>query len=77
MLFWGLTFGVYTFIMIWLAAPARRLVQSVIAEAGIYVQTISDAVVAPLFRSFGFIWSNVRLSLFNQSINATQQQIQV
>lgn len=73
MLFWGLTFGIYSFIMIWLAVPARRLLQSVIAEAGIYVQAMSDAVVAPLFRSLGLIWSSVRVSLFNQSITSAQQ----
>jgi hypothetical protein len=73
MLFWGLTFGIYTFLMIWMAVPARRLTQSLITESGIYTQTISDAVIAPLYRSFGMIWSNVRVTLFNQTINSTRQ----
>jgi len=73
MLFWGLTFGVYTFLMIWMAVPARRLAQSAIAEAGIYIQTASDAVIAPLFRSFGLMWSNVRVSHTNQTINSSKQ----
>jgi hypothetical protein len=73
MLFWGLTFGIYTFLMIWLAVPARRLIQSLIAESGIYTQTVSDAVIAPIYRSFGLMWSNVRINLVNQTINSTKQ----
>ncbi len=73
MLFWGLTFGIYTFLMVWLVAPSRRLFQSLIAESGIYVQTISDAVIGPLYRSFGLMWSNVRINLVNQTINSTKQ----
>ncbi|CAF1046440.1 unnamed protein product [Adineta steineri] len=57
MLFWGLIIGAYTFLMIWVLTPIRRLNQSMIAEAGIYVQTISDAVIAPLYRSLGQMWS--------------------
>jgi hypothetical protein len=72
MLFWGLLIGVYTFIMIWMAAPARRLTQSVITEAGIYVQAISDAMIAPCFRSFGLVWSNVRVNYSNQTITSTK-----
>jgi len=70
MLFWGLVFGIYSFAMIWLAVPARRLIQSAIAEFGIYVQTASDAAVGPLFRSMGLFFSSIRLSLFNQQIQA-------
>ena len=68
MLFWGLAFGAYTFGMIWMAAPMRRLAQSTITEAGIYVQTISDAVVGPLYRSLGLIFSNVRVNLSHETI---------
>lgn len=73
MLFWGLTFGVYTFLMIWMAVPMRRMAQSAIAEAGIYVQTISDAVIAPIYRSFGLMFSNIRANLSHQTIYSTQQ----
>jgi len=73
MLFWGLLFGIYTFLMIWLAVPARRLTQSAIAESGIYVQTASDAVIAPIFRSLGLVWSHVRVSFSNQTINSSRQ----
>ncbi|CAF2391354.1 unnamed protein product [Rotaria sp. Silwood2] len=73
MLCWGLTFGIYTFIMIWIAVPSRRLCQSLFAECGFYTQTMSDAVIAPLFRALGQIYSNVRMTLFSQSINSTKQ----
>jgi len=73
MLFWGLLFGVYTFLMIWLAVPARRLTQSIIAESGIYVQATNDAVIAPLFRAFGMMLSNIRVTYFNQPSNSTRQ----
>ncbi len=61
MLFWGLLFGVYTFLMIWLAAPARRLMQSCLMESGLYVQTMSDAVIGPLCHSMGHLFSNIRV----------------
>jgi hypothetical protein len=73
MLMWGLLFGIYTFLMIWLAVPARRLAQSCIGESGIYVQTISDAVIAPLHRSMGQIFSNIRVTLFKANVDATKQ----
>jgi hypothetical protein len=73
MLFWGLTFGAYTFFMIWIAVPARRLAQSLIAEQGILIQTVSDAVIAPIYRSFGLIWSSVRVNLSSQTIHSTNQ----
>ena len=73
MLVWGLLFGIYTFGMIWMVAPARRLMQSAIAEMGIYVQTICDAVLSPLYRSFGLGLSNMRLSLFNQTPHSPRQ----
>lgn len=76
MLFWGLSFGIYTFTMIWVAAPIRRIMQSVIVEAGIYIQTISDAALGPFFRSMGQIFSAVRVSIFNQQIEA-QKTVQV
>jgi hypothetical protein len=72
MLFWGLLFGIYTFLMIWLAVPARRLIQSQIAEAGIYVQTINDAAIAPTFRAMGQQFSNIRLFLFKQNAQETK-----
>jgi hypothetical protein len=72
MLFWGLAFGAYTFFMIWIAVPIRRLAQSLVTEEGILIQTISDAVIAPIYRSFGLIWSSVRVSLFNQTIHSTK-----
>jgi hypothetical protein len=72
MLFWGLAFGAYTFFMIWIAVPMRRLAQSLVTEEGILIQTISDAVIAPIYRSFGLIWSSVRVSLFNQTIHSTK-----
>ncbi len=73
MLVWGLVFGVYTFVMVWIGTPMRRLTQSVIAEFGIYIQTISDAVIAPIYRSVGQIWSNVRVTVNSQQINSIQQ----
>ncbi len=73
MLFWGLLFGAYTFTMIWLAVPIRRLAQSSIAEFGLYIQTISDAAIGPLFRSMGQIFSNVRLSLFTENVELSKQ----
>jgi hypothetical protein len=72
MLFWGLLFGIYAFLMIWLAVPARRLTQSLIAESGLYVQTISDAAIGPLFRSMGEIYTNIRVSLSKQNIHVAQ-----
>ena len=71
MLFWGLALGVYSFLMIWLAVPARRLAQSLVKEEGILIQTISDAVIAPIYRSLGLMWSSVRVTLFSQSIHST------
>jgi hypothetical protein len=68
MIGWGLLFGVYTFFMIWLAVPARRLIQSLIVEHGLYVQTASDAAIGPLFRSMGLVFSNIRLSLFKENV---------
>jgi hypothetical protein len=73
MLFWGITLGSYTFFMIWIAVPMRRLAQSVITEYGILIQTATDAVCAPIFRSFGLMWSNVRLNLFNHTIHSAKQ----
>ncbi|CAF0965134.1 unnamed protein product [Adineta steineri] len=73
MLFWGLIIGAYTFLMIWVLAPIRRLNQSLIAEAGIYVQTISDAVIAPLYRSLGQMWSGIRATISTQQIQSTNQ----
>jgi len=73
MLVWGLVFGVYTFVMVWIGTPTRRLAQSVIAEFGIYIQTISDAVIAPIYRSVGQIWSNVRVTVNSQEINSIKQ----
>ncbi|CAF3330630.1 unnamed protein product [Rotaria socialis] len=69
---WGIIFGAYTFFMIWIVAPSRRLSQSIIAECGIHIQTVSDAVIAPLYRSFGQVFSSVRISLFNQTVEATK-----
>lgn len=68
MLFWGLLFGVYTFLMIWLAVPGRRLIQSCIAEAGLYVQTICDAAIGPIHRSMGQLFSNIRLFISQEKI---------
>ncbi|CAF2951133.1 unnamed protein product [Rotaria sp. Silwood2] len=73
MFFWGLLFGIYTFIMIWLAVPIRRLCQSFIAESGLYIQTISDALIAPLHRSMGQIFSGIRVSVSKLDINSTKQ----
>lgn len=72
MLFWGLTFGFYTFGMIWVAAPMRRLAQSAITEAGIYVQTMSDAVIGPLNRSLGLIFSSIRMNLSHETIHSSK-----
>jgi hypothetical protein len=73
MLVWGLFFGVYTFVMIWIATPMRRLTQSATAEFGLYIQTASDAVIGPIFRSVGQICSNVRVSVNSQEINSIKQ----
>lgn len=76
MLFWGLLFGIYTFLMIWLAVPTRRLMQSCIAEAGLYVQTACDAAIGPLYRSMGQLFSNIRLFVSKENIElATQIQV--
>ncbi len=68
MLFWGLLFGSYTFSMIWIAAPMRRLIQSGIVEVGLYVQAVSDAVIGPIHRSMGQMFSNIRLSISKENI---------
>ena len=73
MLCWGLIFGSYTFAIIWLVVPTRRLCQSAIAEAGTYVQTVSDTIIVPLCRSFGQIFSDTRITLFNQHVSSTRQ----
>ncbi len=73
MLCWGLIFGIYAFAMIWVAAPMRRLIQSAIGEFGVYTQTVSDAVIGPVFRSMGQIYSNIRVSLSKQNIHVTNQ----
>jgi hypothetical protein len=73
MLALGLLFGTYSFGMIWIAVPMRRLMQSLITEFGLYIQTVSDAVIGPIYRSFGFMWSNVSVTLSNQSPQATKQ----
>lgn len=62
MLFWGLTFGLYTFMMIWMAVPARRLMQSMISESGIYVQAFCDAIIGPVHRSMGLIFSSINVT---------------
>ena len=77
MFFWGLLFGIYTFMMIWLAVPVRRLLQSCISEHGLYVQTASDAAIGPIFRSMGQMFSNIRLSHFKQNIQQTGKTVQV
>jgi hypothetical protein len=76
MLFWGLLFGIYTFLMVWLAVPTRRLIQSVIVESGLYVQTISDAAIGPIHRSMGQIFSNIRVSFFKETVHV-EKAIQV
>ena len=54
--------------MIWGVAPARRLFQAMIAEAGIYAQGASDAIFAPVFRSLAYIYSRVEINFHsNQS----------
>jgi hypothetical protein len=73
MLFWGLLFGVYTFTMIWIAVPMRRLVQTYTAEIGVYIQTISDAMIAPIHRSMGQMFSSIRISLAKENIYSTNQ----
>lgn len=71
MLFWGLTFGIYTFLMIWIAVPGRRLIQSLIAESGIYIQAICDAAIGPVHRSMGLLFSNIHIA-FNQTTNSAK-----
>ena len=73
MLFWGLLFGVYTFGMIWFVAPMRRLMQSCISEVGIYIQAISDAIIAPISRSYGNIFSRIQIKLSTEQIHAIKQ----
>ncbi|CAF0994255.1 unnamed protein product [Rotaria sordida] len=73
MLCWGLIFGIYTFIMIWLVVPIRRLSQSFITECGFYVQTLSDAVIAPIHRSIGQMFSGIRMSLSKVDDPSTKQ----
>ena len=73
MLFWGLLFGVYSFMMIWLVAPMRRISQSVISEMGIYIQTMCDAVIGPVFRSASLIFSSVRLSMFRTKVHSNKE----
>ncbi|CAF1096720.1 unnamed protein product [Adineta steineri] len=73
MVCWGLIFGIYTFAMIWIAVPMRRLVQTWIAEIGINVQTLSDAVIAPIHRSMGQMFSSIRISLSKENIHSVRQ----
>jgi hypothetical protein len=73
MIFWGLIFGMYTFGMIWVAAPVRRLNQSFIGEMGLYVQTACDAVIGPVHRAMGQMFSNIRVSLLKKEIHSTKE----
>ena len=73
MLFWGLFLGAYSFAFIWLVAPIRRLCQLHIAEMGIYTQAISDAIVAPLYRSIGQMFGSVRMNLIHQQTHAGKE----
>lgn len=73
MLFWGLLFGMYSFMMIWLAAPMRRLSQSVISEMGIYIQAMCDTIIGPIFRSAALIFSSVRLSMFRTEVHSNKE----
>jgi hypothetical protein len=59
--------------MIWIAVPIRRLVQSYTAEIGAYIQTASDAVIGPIHRSMGQIFSSIRISLAKENIYSTNQ----
>lgn len=72
MIFWGVVISVYSFFMIWLVAPARRLTQSIIAESGIYIQTLSDAIFSPLYRSAAWLFSNVRITLTHSSVDESK-----
>lgn len=76
MLFWGLLFGIYSFVMIWIAVPMRRITQSGIGEAGHYVQSISDAIIAPVHRSMGQIFSGIRINLTKEE-HFIQKTVQV
>ncbi|UJR35821.1 hypothetical protein I4U23_028568 [Adineta vaga] len=73
MLMWGLILGTYTFLMIWIGTPARRLNQSLIAEFGIYIQTVSDAIIAPISRSMGQLWSNIHATISTRQMEAVNQ----
>ena len=73
MLIWGLIFGTYTFTMIWILTPVRRLSQSAIVESGVYIQAICDAVIAPVFRSVGQIYSSVHTTISTRQLEAVKQ----
>lgn len=70
---WGLIMGAYAFFMIWIAVPSRRLSQSITTEAGLYIQTISDAMLTPIFRSYGQMFSSIRVTLSDERINLGKQ----
>lgn len=72
MVCWGLIFGSYAFVMIWFVAPMRRLSQSAIAESGLYVQIICDAILSPLYRSSALFFSQVRISLTHRGDNVSK-----
>lgn len=69
MFVWGIVFGVYTFSMIWIMTPARRLSQSLLIEYGTCVQMASDAIIAPVFRAIGLIQSNRRITMKKELID--------
>ncbi|CAF1219770.1 unnamed protein product [Adineta ricciae] len=73
MLIWGLIFGTYTFAMIWILTPVRRLSQSAISESGVYIQAICDAVIAPVFRAIGQRYSSIHTTISTRQLEAVKQ----
>ncbi|CAF0843985.1 unnamed protein product [Adineta ricciae] len=73
MLFWGLAFGAYTFLMVWVFVPMRQLTRTQIAEMGVYVQAACDAIIGPTHRAMGQMFSNIRVSLSRNTIEAGKQ----
>ncbi|CAF1330057.1 unnamed protein product, partial [Didymodactylos carnosus] len=70
---WALTFAFYTFFMIYLVTPCRRLFQSIIVELGIYVHDLCAAFIAPFFRAIGAQFTDFRIRLANEQVHITKQ----
>ena len=59
--------------MVWVFVPMRQLTRTQIGEMGVYVQIICDAIIGPVHRAMGQMFSNIRVSLSRNTIEAGKQ----